>query len=146
MHGDTEAAPDAPATTTRRRVLAGGASVMALSAIAGCATYGGPQSHPAPTGPVALGKTSDIPVGGGKVFPAVPVVVTQPEAGTFKCFTAVCTHEGCTVSNIEDGTIVCPCHGSRFKIADGSVAQGPAVNPLTPKRITVADGTITLTT
>jgi Rieske Fe-S protein len=146
MDGDIESGHVGAATASRRRVLAGSASVAALAAIAGCATYGGPQSHPAPTGPVALGKTSDIPVGGGKVFPAVPVVVTQPTAGQFKCFTAVCTHEGCTVGDVKGGTINCPCHGSRFKINDGSVAQGPAVNPLAARQISVAaDGNITLT-
>jgi Rieske Fe-S protein len=91
-----------------------------------------------------LGSTSAIPVGGGKVFPDQVVVVTQPDAGTFKAFTATCTHEGCTVNRVANGLIMCPCHGSEYSITDGSVKQGPAVTPLPSKKITVANGQITL--
>ncbi len=49
----------------------------------------------------ALGATADIPVGGGKIFNDQKVVVTQPEAGQFKAFSAVCTHQGCIVSSVE---------------------------------------------
>jgi Rieske Fe-S protein len=59
-------------------------------------------------------------------------------------FTAVCTHQGCLVASIADGMIVCPCHGSKFSIADGSVTGGPAPAPLAPQSITVSGDTITL--
>ncbi|MHA6758586.1 Rieske (2Fe-2S) protein [Streptacidiphilus sp. PAMC 29251] len=95
-------------------------------------------------GGTALGATSDVPVGGGKVYAAQKVVVTQPTAGAFKCFTAICTHMGCTVGSVSGGTINCPCHGSQYHIADGSVAHGPAPSPLAPEKISVANGTITL--
>ena len=91
-----------------------------------------------------LGATSAIPVGGGKVFPQQLVVVTQPTAGAFKAFTAVCTHEGCTVNRVEDGLIICPCHQSAYSITNGAVKQGPAPTPLASKQITVANGQITL--
>jgi Rieske Fe-S protein len=91
-----------------------------------------------------LARTSDIPVGGGKVFPDRKVVVTQPAAGQFKAFSAVCTHQGCTVADVTGGLIECPCHGSRFHAADGTVAGGPATAPLPAERITVAGGEITL--
>ncbi|MCA1220744.1 Rieske (2Fe-2S) protein, partial [Streptomyces sp. 8L] len=68
-----------------------------------------------------LAKTSDIPEGGGKIFTDQKVVVTQPKANEFKAFSAVCTHQGCTVASISDGTIKCPCHGSTYSIVDGSV-------------------------
>ena len=51
--------------------------------------------------------------------------MTQPTRAV-KAFTAVCTHQGCTVGMVEDGMIGCPCHGSTFDIAtDGSVRHGP---------------------
>ena len=89
-------------------------------------------------------KTSEIPVGGGKVFDTQKVVVTQPTAGQFKAFTAVCTHQGCTVSTVKDGTINCPCHGSKYSIADGSVQGGPAPAPLAAKTVTVNGDEITV--
>jgi hypothetical protein len=39
-----------------------------------------------------LATTADVPVGGGKIINGLNVVLTQPEAGTFKGFSAVCTH------------------------------------------------------
>jgi Rieske Fe-S protein len=70
--------------------------------------------------------------------------VTQPAAGTFAAFSAICTHQGCAVDAVDGGTINCPCHGSKFKIADGSVANGPASQALEKKNVTVANGKITL--
>ncbi|HEU5332455.1 MAG TPA: Rieske (2Fe-2S) protein [Actinocrinis sp.] len=90
-----------------------------------------------------LAKTSQIPVDGGMVISSAQIVVTQPSAGVFKAFTAVCTHQGCTVSNVSDNQIQCPCHGSVFSAKDGSVIQGPASAPLAAKTITVANGQIT---
>ena len=89
--------------------------------------------------------TADIPVGGGRILADQQVVITQPTAGTFMAFTAVCTHRGCVVASVADGTIVCPCHGSKFSITDGSVTGGPAPAPLAPVPITVSGSTITLT-
>lgn len=92
----------------------------------------------------ALGAETDIPVGGGKIFSDKLIVVTQPTKGDFKAFTAICTHLQCTVGTIENGQIICPCHGSRYSIADGSVIQGPAPRALAPKSIKVAKGEVTL--
>jgi nitrite reductase/ring-hydroxylating ferredoxin subunit/uncharacterized membrane protein len=41
-----------------------------------------------------------------------------------------CSHRGCSLSEgrIEDGAIVCPCHGSTFRL-DGTVVTGPATAP-----------------
>jgi Rieske Fe-S protein len=91
-----------------------------------------------------LAAISEIPVGGGKVFSGQKVVVTQPSAGTFKAFSAICTHQGCTVSEVADGTIDCPCHGSRYAVADGSVVQGPARRPLAARQITVSGNDVLL--
>ncbi len=133
-----------PAVTRRIALAAAGAGL-----VAGCSTYGGSNSGtsaaaPAPAAGTELGATGDVPVGGGKVYADKQVVVTQPAAGTFAAFSAVCTHQGCTVDAVADGTINCPCHGSKFKIADGSVANGPASRALEKKTVTVANGKITL--
>jgi nitrite reductase/ring-hydroxylating ferredoxin subunit len=87
---------------------------------------------------------ADVPVGGGTVVKDQKVVVVQPTQGDFKAYTAVCTHQGCTVGKVEDGQIVCPCHGSHFSIEDGSPVSGPAQKPLAAKKVTVSGTEITV--
>ncbi|WP_431946483.1 Rieske (2Fe-2S) protein [Actinacidiphila sp. bgisy167] len=140
----------------RRMVLLSTAALAACgksgdeSAPQGAATSAPPPSDPA-TAPASakaegesLVKTADVPVGGGTVITDRKVVVTQPQAGEFKAFSAVCTHQGCLVNNVSDGTINCPCHGSKFRITDASVAAGPAERPLPAESITEKDGEIFL--
>lgn len=127
-------------TAGRRALLASGA----LAAVAGCAANPRPVLKDPPT--QAPPKAADVPVGGGVILDLQDgIVVTQPSAGVFKAFTAVCTHEGCVVTSVSDGTILCPCHGSKFRIADGSVAEGPAKSPLKAIPVKVSDGIITFT-
>ncbi|MEU6251986.1 Rieske (2Fe-2S) protein [Streptomyces sp. NPDC047043] len=95
-------------------------------------------------GGTALAKTADIPEGGGKIFKDQGVVVTQPKAGTYKAFSSKCTHQGCAVSEISNGVIVCPCHKSEFSVEDGSVKKGPATQALPAEQITVSGDSITL--
>ncbi|EMF51233.1 MULTISPECIES: Rieske (2Fe-2S) protein [Streptomyces] len=137
--------------STRRTVLTTGAAGTA-ALLTGCGEYGGDdggdtteRSSPGGTaadGGEELAKTADIPVGGGKIFDEQKIVVTQPAEGDFKAFSAVCTHMGCIVSSVSDGTIDCACHGSKFKVADGAVVHGPATEPLPAEKITVAGNSI----
>ncbi|HEY3880235.1 MAG TPA: Rieske (2Fe-2S) protein [Trebonia sp.] len=85
----------------------------------------------------ALATTAQVPEGGGKIITGKNIVITQPEAGSFKAFSAICTHQGCIVGTVAGGTIDCPCHGSKFSIKDGSVVNGPATSPLPRIAITV---------
>ena len=93
--------------------------------------------QPASGQPPSLALISDVPVGGGKILADKKIVITQPRAGSFEAFTAVCTHQGCTVSSVSGGTINCPCHGSKFSISNGSVVAGPAPSALAPVSIKV---------
>jgi Rieske Fe-S protein len=101
-------------------------------------------SAPAKVNGTVLGDASEIPVGGGKIYTAAKVVVTQPTRGQYKGFSAVCTHVGCIMSQVANGTIDCPCHGSEFKITNGAVVTGPAPSPLPAKPVTVTDGKVVL--
>ena len=149
---------------SRRNALAGAATVgIGLPVLAACggdsgststdsgsdggSSDGGSSDSPsagASSSGTTLGAAADIPVGGGTVFKDAKVVVTQPAEGDFKCFSAICTHQGCPVSAVKDGTIDCPCHGSKFSIEDGSPQGGPATQPLGEVEVTVEDGQISL--
>ncbi|PBC80934.1 Ferredoxin subunit of nitrite reductase or a ring-hydroxylating dioxygenase [Streptomyces sp. 2112.3] len=95
-------------------------------------------------GGTILAKTSEIPKGGGKIFKADKVVVTQPQDGDIKAFSAICTHAGCVVGEVSGGTINCMCHGSKFDITDGSVKKGPATKGLAPAKVNVKGGSVAL--
>ena len=88
--------------------------------------------------------TADIPVGGGKVFPALGVIVTQPTAGTYKAFTNICTHQSSKIDKVADGVMECPLHHSKFSITDGSVVAGPATRALPTKSVSVSGDGITV--
>lgn len=102
----------------------------------------GPDA-PAETGAEVLASTDDIPVGGGVVYTDSRVVVTQPEAGEFRCFSAVCTHSGCLVSGVST-SITCSCHASSFDLATGEVLGGPAPAPLPAVDFTIKKDQVVL--
>ncbi len=129
------------------------AGVVGVGALAACgssvsaAPGGGQQGGGAPgAGPLSV-KTSQIPVGGGVIFPEQLVVVTQPTAGQFKAFSATCTHQQCAVTRVEKGKIICPCHESLFDITTGApTANSPAKRPLPARTATVSGDTVTVAT
>jgi Rieske Fe-S protein len=135
---------------TRRSVLMGAGAVGALGVLAACGgDSGGNGSGGNPTGgPTTAAtpeeiKTTDRPVGSGKIIKNENVVVTQPAAGTFKAFDATCRHMGCQVATVTS-TINCACHGSRYSITDGSVQNPPATQGLIPKTVTVTGDIISV--
>ncbi|MEU1886619.1 Rieske (2Fe-2S) protein [Micromonospora sp. WMMD987] len=141
---------------TRRALLAGAGAVGASVLLTACgddsgdeptstASSGAPAASNAGGGPgTVVAKTADIPVGGGQVYAAQGVVITQPTAGQFKAFDPICTHQGCPVSNVDGGTINCTCHNSTFAITDGAAKSGPATTPLAAKQIKVEGDQIVL--
>lgn len=137
----------------RRALLDGGIAAAALGGaglLAGSltATFGRDRTTltAAPSGPSTPGSTNpvpaakvtvaaaDVPVGGSSQVkdPSTgdAVYIVQPEAGAYCGFSAICTHSGCTVDAPRDGTLYCPCHGSRFDAKTGAVRNGPATKPL----------------
>ena len=161
-----EQAVTEPGATRRRALLVGAGFVGTAAVLAACGTDDQPTTtapsaattgaEPEPsddTGDDAggstssatvLGKKSDVPVGGGAIFSAEQVVVTQPAAGTFKGFRSVCTHQGCPIASVTGGTINCTCHGSKFSLTDGTPANGPATRPLMSRPVKVDGDNIVL--
>ncbi len=115
-------------------VLAGCGSGAGASGGGSTVTGGGGGSVPA----------ASVPVGGGVIVADQGFLVTQPTAGQFRAFSVVCPHQGCPVSQITNGQIVCPCHGSQFSVADGSVTQGPAPTGLKALKVSDSGGTLTV--
>jgi len=76
--------------------------------------------------------------------PDAKVVVTQPARGQYKAFSAVCTHVGCIMSEVANGTIDCPCHGGQFKVTNGAVVAGPPPSPLPARQVKVVNGQVIL--
>jgi len=146
-----------PPPVGRRTVMQGAALVGVGLALAGCsgdsdeptpaasdttsAPPETPQNSPSKEVPDALADTADVPVDGGIIVDD-EVVVTQPEQGTFKGFSAICTHESCVVDEVAAGVITCPCHGSQYSVEDGSVLGGPAPEPLPEVEVTVKNGQV----
>lgn len=97
------------------------------------------QQAPAGTRVAAV---SDLPVGGSVRFTAStgePAYLLQPTAGTYLAYSAVCTHQGCTINHTKGSQeLKCPCHGARFDTTSGEPTRGPARSPLTKFTVTVS--------
>lgn len=123
---------------SRRGVIASAVGVSAAAVLTACTpevsnlTQTPAPEAPATNGPVAVCKTSDIPIGSGKKFDVegVPILITQPRAGEFRGFSAICTHAGFVMNNVANSEIKCDNHGAIYSADDGSVLSGPAPRAL----------------
>lgn len=70
----------------------------------------------------------------------VPVLLVR-DGAAITAIGAICSHAGGPLrrSAIENGCLTCPWHGSRFHVADGSVARGPATFQLPRYEVRVTD-------
>jgi Rieske Fe-S protein len=137
-----------------RRSLLHGAIVTGVAAVAGYVVASNSRAAKTPNGPTAanaygpsssgggelLATVSQIPPGGGIVLEVHRIVLTRDASGVVHGFSAVCTHQGCTVGSVQQGQIICPCHGSRFSAQSGSVLRGPATAALPTVAITIRNG------
>jgi Rieske Fe-S protein len=140
--------------TSRRSVLRGLVAMMAAGAAGYVVARNSGLAKPkaATTGANGYGPTtsegrylvplSEIPPNGGVILAADKIVLVRERNGLLKGFSAVCTHQGCTVATIENGIITCPCHGSQFSAVTGDVLHGPATRPLPPIGVAVRDSAV----
>jgi len=65
-------------------------------------------------------------------------------AGTFHAFDDTCTHLQCSLAegDLEDATVICPCHGSEFDVRSGEVLQGPARAPVETYETRIEGGSL----
>jgi nitrite reductase/ring-hydroxylating ferredoxin subunit len=98
---------------------AGNLPTIDTQATAGVATLTVDANSPlSAVGSAALVKTS-----------TTLLLVAHVSQDTFSAVTAVCTHEGCTITGFQNQIYVCPCHDSEYTTS-GSVVRGPATQPL----------------
>ena len=147
-------------SATRRAVFGGAGALGAACVLAACGTdqtgssgnnEPGYTNNPLPAGSkgtdgsgsttgsgnngggTVLAAVSEVPEGGGVI--KGDYVITQPQSGTFKAFSKVCTHAGCDVNKVDGGVINCPCHNSSFNIETGEPTGGPANAPLPETKV-----------
>ena len=92
----------------------------------------------------AIASTSEVAPGGAVAFgpKANPAVLVHLDSGDFVAYSAICTHQGCTVA-YQGGQLACPCHGSVFDPASGgAVVTGPATTPLPEIPVKVQGGEV----
>jgi len=64
--------------------------------------------------------------------------------GAFYAFDDTCTHMRCSLAggDLEETTVICPCHGSEFDVRSGAVLQGPAREPVEVYEARVESGSL----
>jgi arsenite oxidase small subunit len=104
---------------------------------------GGSNGAQAAGGP-AIARTSEVPPASAVTFrdSGQPAVLVHLQSGDFVAYSAVCTHQGCTVT-YRNGQLACPCHGSVFDPANnGQVISPPANRPLPQIPVEVRGGEV----
>ena len=122
--GGSPTSPSAPSLPTVTATVASGVVSITIGSASPLGSVGG----------AALVQTS------GGMF-----LVARTGQSTFTALTAICTHEGCTVSGFENQTYVCPCHGSRYSTS-GAVLNGPAPTSLRSFPTQFSNNVLTFTT
>jgi nitrite reductase/ring-hydroxylating ferredoxin subunit/uncharacterized membrane protein len=90
-----------------------------------------------------LGELTDIPEGGPtKAKAGINTLILVRTGETILALHEQCAHAGGPLSQgkLVDGCIECPWHGSRFRMANGHVARGPAMYDQPSYEIRKADG------
>ena len=100
------------------------------------------------TGGEPIAEVSEVPLNSAKTFVRAPTrqpgVLVHLEDDSFVAYSAICTHEGCTVAyQPQSQRLACPCHGSVFDPARGAAVDvGPAQMPLRELQIEVSGGEV----
>ncbi len=112
-------------------VVGGGAiGVAATGGVILTAQFLSPNVLLEPSVKFKVGTIENYPPGSVTLNKEQKVFIVRAREGYLYAVSAVCTHLGCIVNwKPEDGTIACPCHGSKFD-REGNVLDGPAPRPL----------------
>ena len=100
------------------------------------------KGKPIKVGSIPIGESIDAHYQLDSSKAATPVVVHRIGVKTFAAFSAICTHNGCTIAATAK-TFNCPCHGSVYDSASGKVVIGPALLPLKRVKVAITKGLLT---
>lgn len=94
-----------------------------------------------------VGKKNEVPVRGGKIFRVggKSIFITQPKAGVFRAFDAICTHAGGQVNTVVGTNMVCALHGAKFDFSSGQPVGGPAPKSLRKIKVTISGNDLKVT-
>jgi len=128
-----------------RRSLLRGAAGLAGAALVSGAVSG--EATAAPGGRwTTLGPVTDVSVGTSEFYPNHGdwTVVARPQRREWRAYDGRCPHQAQQVTGYDRPArqLVCPGHGSRFRMRNGAVVQGPATSPLIRKEIRIREGNI----
>ena len=121
--GGSPTSPSAPSLPTINASVANGVASISIDSASPLATVGGAALVQSTSGMFLVARTAQ---------------------NAFTALTAICTHEGCTVSGFENQTYVCPCHGSRYSTS-GTVISGPAPSSLRSFQTQFNNNVLTIT-
>ena len=102
----------------------------------------------APQGYVYLGPLSGISGKTAAYFthPNHGSSIIVDDGGTWKAFSAICTHAPCNVGYAGSSMLYCPCHGATFSTTNGDVTGGPAPRALAEYAVQILNGDVYVTT
>ena len=94
---------------------------------------------------MAVARADELKEGEMQAFKVLDTRITVANvADTFYAFDDTCTHMGCSLAegDLEETTVTCRCHGSKFDVASGAVLDGPAQEPVETHETRVVAGTL----
>lgn len=137
----------AASLVARRRGARRGGKLLGLTGAAALAAGGYLGAHmsfvqgvgpnqtafdPGPSEWTDAGESAGLPTGEPRsvVVGDTPVLLLRHRDGLHAIHDR-CSHRGCLLSDgeIDGEAVICACHGSRFRLEDGSVERGPATAP-----------------
>jgi nitrite reductase/ring-hydroxylating ferredoxin subunit len=92
---------------------------------------------------VTVGRAEDVEEGSMRAFDLKGTTIAVANvAGEFHAFDDTCTHRQCSLAegDLEESTVICPCHGSEFDVRSGEVLRGPAREPVETFEVRVEGG------
>lgn len=95
------------------------------------------------TGFIIVAGADELEAGEMRAFDVRGVKIAVANvSGAFHAFDDTCTHAGCSLAggDLEETTVICPCHGSEFDVRSGEVLRGPAREPVATYETRVEGG------